>query len=274
LLVGLAGSSAYAADEIPYDTSVPESSNESALSGDQKVPSPEPIPTPASPVPLTSQPAGRTEIKKTTLPPPAELSGLGGLAPFSDIAVISKRFLPKTKRFEAFPNFGLILNDAFFNDFMIGGRLAYYLSEKWGIEAIYMTIGSTAKSVTEELTARTVQTDSLATPINYMGLSAKWSPLYGKIGWMNRRIVPFDFYFSLGGGITKTNQGTSPPTLHLGAGQMFAITKWMAARWDLSWFLYQSETNIATGGTPGKLSFNNLYATIGVSFFFPKADYR
>ncbi len=208
--------------------------------------------------------------------PQADLAGLGSLAPFSDIAVISKRFLPKTNRFEFFVNGGVILNDAFFSDFVYGGRLGYYFTEKYGLEAIGTFISSSSKTVTTELqNERNVATQALATPTAYYGGDFKWVPVYGKIGWMNKSIIPFDFYFSVGGGITTTNQNTSPPTAHIGAGQMFALNKSMAVRLDVSWYGYQSTTKVgATGATGATGTYSNLHATLGMCFFFPGAEYR
>ena len=199
------------------------------------------------------------------------LAGLGSLSDFNDVAVINRKFLPKTKRFEFFPNVGFIVNDAFFLDLVYGGRLAFYFSENYGVEVTANLMSNSNKLVTTELIDRFVSTDSLLFPTAYYGLDFKWSPLYGKIGWMNRTIVPFDFYFSAGGGITQTNQRTSPPTIHLGLGQSFALSKWLAFRWDVSWYGYQSISGVA-GGVSG--TYSNIYANLGVSIFFPGAEYR
>jgi outer membrane beta-barrel protein len=275
-LVGLA--TAAQAEDIPFeqapadnavapgpDTAAPPPSATGATSA--PAPSLEKLPPPQATSPMPVAPAPRRGKQA-----PAELSGLGNLAPFNDIAVISRRFLPKTHRFEFFPNVGLVLNDAFFNDVFLGGRAGYYFTENYGVEIMALAISSTPKSVTDELkSVRLIQTDSLVTPISYYGADFKWAPVYGKLGWLNHSIVPFDLYFSVGGGVTGTNQNTTPPTFHIGTGQIFAIKKWMAARWDLSYFLYNSTSTVA-GGSSG--AYSNLHFTLGMSFFFPEAEYR
>ncbi len=277
------GQLCFAEEGIPFDPNVPNGSDSWAQAPDSLKPLPSASPAavaeipkentaPAVPVPVTKQEATKSEIVKTKMPPPAELSGLGNLAPFSDIAVISRRFLPKTKRFEIFPNLGMVLNDAFFNDVIYGGRLAYYFSEHYAFEATGLVISTSTKAVTDELqNIRNIATASLATPRSYAGLDFKWVPIYGKIGWMNKRIVPFDLYLSGGGGVTTTNQSTTPATIHLGVGQIFAISKWMAGRWDISWYAYNSSTTVTNRGTG---TYSNLHATFGLSFFFPPAEYR
>ncbi len=202
------------------------------------------------------------------------VADLANLAEFKDIAVIQKRFLPKTGRFEGFGGINGILNDKFFMSFGLNGRLAYFFNERWAIEGLFMALATGEKSVTRDLREkRGVLTTNFVSPTNYYGLDVKWTPIYGKMSFINRKITPFDLYFSAGAGFTSTNHGGSEPTLHLGTGQIFAITKSAAFRWDFSWNFYSATSN--TLGAPKTSStYNNLYLTIGASFFFPEATYR
>ncbi|MCC6276360.1 MAG: outer membrane beta-barrel domain-containing protein [Oligoflexia bacterium] len=275
LSVLLVVSSVAQAQEIPFDPNVPPP--QGSFSGSE---SPEPAPmTPEEvekeleAIPMSTPTPTRVQVDgKPKKMIPAELSGLGRLAPFSDVAVISRKYLPKTKRFEFFPNGGMVLNDKFFNSFVYGAKFGYYFHEHYGVELTGLLFGTGQKEVTRELESeRNISTASLATPTNYMGIDFKWSPIYGKVAWLNSSIIPYDFYLTVGGGLTGTNQDSRPPTFHLGAGQLFAIKKWLAARWDISWFLYKTDSKVANrpGGT-----YTNLHATIGLSFFFPGAKYR
>ncbi|MEK7355848.1 MAG: outer membrane beta-barrel domain-containing protein [Bdellovibrionota bacterium] len=196
---------------------------------------------------------------------------LGKLAPFNDVAVIQKRYLPRTGRFEFFGAPTLVMNDAFFLNFGLDGRLAYYFQERYGIEFVAFLLTVSERQVTTDLREkRGVTTNTIVAPKNYMGLDFKWTPIYGKMTYMNNRITPFDLYFAAGLGATGTNQGSSEPTLHLGTGQAFALSKSMAVRWDFSWNFFT-----ATNGTgTGRGLYNNLYLSMGMSFFFPEATYR
>ena len=208
---------------------------------------------------------------------PSTLSELSTLAPFSDIAVIQRRFLPKTKRFEFSGSLMGAINNPFFTNMGAALRGGYYFEEKYGIEAMYFFISSNERAVTDNLrTKRNVKTESLVTPEGYLGVDFKWTPMYGKMTFMNNRIVPFDFYFSGGIGLTKTDQGGSEPTLHLATGQAFALSKRMAVRWDISWNLYQAKTKVVKSGTEREttVSQDDLYLSLGVSFFWPEATYR
>lgn len=212
-----------------------------------------------------SAPKTETEIKG--------VSDLSSLSEFKDIAVIQKRFLPKTQRFEAFGGLNGILNDKFFSSIGLNGRLGYSFTERLGIELLVMILATGERDVTKNLRERRgVKTTNFVSPQNYYGVDFRWTPLYGKMGFMNQKITTFDLYFSAGAGMTNTNQGGSEPTIHLGTGQIFAITKSAAFRWDFSWNFYNARSGVA-GASQNSL-YNNLFLTIGASFFFPEATYR
>jgi outer membrane beta-barrel protein len=217
----------------------------------------------------------REEVRKPELKDATTLSELANLAPFSDVAVIQRRFLPRTGRFELSGSGLTSINNPFFNNLGLALRGAYYLREKHGIELQYMFFSSTRRDVTVNLEEqREVRTSNLVTAKSYMGAAYKWTPWYGKITFMNRVIVPFDFYFNVGGGLSKTDN-KSEPTVHLGTGQSYAISKGFAVRWDLVWNFYQAETeSVAAGGGTTNTAHNDLFLSAGVSFFFPEATYR
>ena len=201
-----------------------------------------------------------------------EMADLGKLSEFSDVAIIQKRFLPKTARFEGYVAPSIVLNDAFFINYGVSGRLGYSFNEKFGAEFLATALLTTERSITSDLRdKRGVVTKSLITPKSYLGVDFKWTPVYGKMAWLNEKIIPFDLYFSVGPGLTGTNQGSTEPSLHFGTGQIFARTQGTAFRWDFSWNMFLAKTDAASGQ---KNLFNTLYLSLGMSFFFPEATYR
>lgn len=202
------------------------------------------------------------------------LSELATLEPFSDIAVIQRRFLPKTKRFEFSGMLMGSVNNPFFSNLGIGLRATFFLSENHGIEASYYFLSNSERDVTKNLRdKRSVETESLTTPKNYLGAAYKWNPIYGKMTWLNRTIVPFDLFFTIGGGLTKTDLGNSEPTIHIGSGQVFALSKAMSIRWDISWNFYQAEA-IKSDNSKVTNNQDDLFLMLGMSFYFPEARYR
>lgn len=238
--------------------------NESEPAETDSVAEPETATSAAAPTP-TPTPARDVKVE------PGSVSNLANLAPFEDIVVIQRKFLPRSGRFELSPGLGMIINNAFFTNFSLSGKLGYGFTEQYGVEASVIHLGSNEKQVTSDLrTKRDVVTRTLVNPQLFYGLDFKWSPFYGKFSRMNKGIVPFDLFFVAGAGMTQTNQDESPFTFHFGTGQIFAWTQGMAFRWDLGWYLY----NLKGGSGKASGNFTDINLSLGVSFFLPEVSYR
>lgn len=205
------------------------------------------------------------------------ISDLGELSPFSDIAVINKKYLPKTKRFELSAQLVVGLNNAFFSN--LGAKVsgAWYWSENWGIELSYNRLIDSEREITKNLsTERDIETKSFVLPQQYYGAAIKWSPIYGKMALFEERIVSFDWFFTIGGGMTETVI-EEEPTLHVGFGQFLALNKNWAFRWGVDWNMYEATIlrKTVSGSNEVIEEFHNdLFLAVGVSFFFPEVDYR
>ncbi|MCB9026191.1 MAG: outer membrane beta-barrel domain-containing protein [Bdellovibrionaceae bacterium] len=216
----------------------------------------------------------RETVQKSEMGTLAELKVL---SPFDDIAVIQRRYMPKTNRFEFSAALGNSLNNAFFNNWGAIGRVAYYLTEKHGLEFQFFWLNSNERAITESLrNDQSVQTRSLVVPENYKGISYKYVPVYGKIALFNKRIIPFDLYFSVGGGLTNTGLEEEESTINLGTGQQFYITKAMALRWDFALNVYTADIYEDNNGTLKKSTKaqTDLFIALGVSYYWPGATYR
>lgn len=211
-------------------------------------------------------------VRDTT--PLTEFKDLGGLALFKEISIVQKRFMPKTGRFELFGGLTTVTNDPFFNTFGGVVKAAYFLNETWGLELNYFALSTSEAQSTKELRDNNnVKTESLAYPKSYMGIDLMYVPIYGKMTWFNERILPFDLYFSGGYGSTSTSTNEKSGTIHLATGQMFALSKSVAFRWDFSWNFFNASVQDESGVKTTN-SFNNLFLTVGMSWFFPEASYR
>lgn len=231
---------------------------------------------PAAPAPAerNAAPAYQEQApaKDNTL---SDFSGLGGLAPFKEVSVIQRRYMPKTGRFQLFGGGALLTNNPWFTT--LGGSLkaGYFFSETWGVELNYMALTTSERDATKELKSNNnVGTESLTYPKQYVGADIMFVPIYGKMTWFNNRIIPFDLYFSGGYGTTLTKDDENAGTLHIATGQIFALTKGTAFRWDFSWNFFNAVTANANNNNKETNSFNNLFLTVGMSWFFPEAKYR
>jgi outer membrane beta-barrel protein len=204
---------------------------------------------------------------------PQKLSDLAVLAPFEDVVVIQKRFLPKTMRAEISGSGIISANNAFFNNLGLSGRLAFFFTEKYGIEMTYAAVSSSDRPITEGLIDRqNIETDALVEPESYYSINFKWAPIYGKMAWFQQTIIPFDFYIAPGIGMTQTSYGDDATTFSLGVGQLFALDKSLGLRWDLVYNAYNAD--VLVDNVVETVSHNDLFLSFGVSFFFPEAGYR
>jgi outer membrane beta-barrel protein len=219
--------------------------------------------------PLAEGSVGQQQLQSNPQPLSVDFSDLGQLAPLKEVSVIQKKFLPKTGRAQFFIGPTMVTNDPFFN--VYGGVLkgSYFFTESIGLELSYFALtGGEAKATKELKEIQNIGTESLVETKSVLAADLVFIPIYGKMTWFNESIVPFDFYFSVGYGATKT-QNESPGTLHLATGQIFALTKSSAFRWDLSWNFFN-----ARGIDNKSAAYNNLFLTAGMSWFFPEAKYR
>ena len=212
-----------------------------------------------------------------------KVSDLVYLSSFRDLAVIQKRYFPKTNRFEFSTGGAINLKNSLFNNMGGAFRLGYFLNENFGLEASYFYLSSFDKELIKRLKNKGQFIERLVNPEHYIGGSFKWIPIYGKMALLNKSIVPFDIHFSfdLGRTITVDNRGGF--TMGGGVGQIFPFSRSIAFRWDFSWHVYKpgikvNETGavIQSDESQGReIGYHNdLFFSMGLSFFFPKAKYR
>ena len=260
----LAGFSAYAEEA---GSGVSDDLNVIEMELDKTAPRQQPTLTPAAQNQRMDANEDKAEAQSNKL---TDFSGLAKLAPFSEISVIQKRFLPKSQRIQFTGAFTTITNNPWFFTAGVSLKAAYYFTEAWGIEGMYNAMSSSSRQSANELhDNNNVSADSFGFPKNYMGVDAKYTPFYGKMTWQNKKIVPFEHYFTVGLGNTSVSTGGSGATLHFGTGENFALSKRFSVNWDFSMMNYAAKDT-----TGVNQSFSDLLLTVGMSFFYPEASYR
>ncbi len=204
---------------------------------------------------------------------PKRVSDLAQLSLFSDIAVIQRRFMPKTGRISASLAGTSVLSSEYFLNTGLEIHFSYHFLEKHGLEFSSYYVFPYNRGVSNDL--RTISANvSETVPIaqGFVGLAYKWMPIYGKIALYNRDILSFDTFFNLGGGASglslKSKKGfTWEPAVITGIGQVFALTRNFGFRWDLRWHLtiqVQSQMNLLS----------DFLFSAGFSYYYPSAGTR
>jgi outer membrane beta-barrel protein len=197
------------------------------------------------------------------------VTDLSKLSSFSDVAVMQRKYMPKTERFQFNTGISSTVNDPWNSSFGLNLRSAYGFNEAWGIElqGLFMTTNQSiaAQELQTQHTVVNVKS-SFGSLVSYYGGHVMWTPMYGKLSLFNKRIIQFDMYFTAGGGITNMDGGpvSSAPTVSFGTGQILALTRSVAFRWDLTWNMYTTPNGTVS----------NLFLNFGSSFYLPEAEYR
>lgn len=187
-----------------------------------------------------------------------------------DIRVIEHRLFEKAQRHELTAYFGIIPNDPFINYYPIGLRYDYWLLESVGLEADFSYIGDTFRSDSD---LSTFLSDNGADVVlldqqRWRGhFGVNWAPFYGKIAFLNLKLLHFDFNLFGGIGVVAVRSLNEDRTEEvdeykvegsLGCGVNLWFVDWFSLRIDFRQFIFEK----AGGGAahPSEISF-------GLSFF-------
>ena len=232
---------------------------------------------------LESVPSSDEKVKKMKV---KSVSDLRNLAPFEDISVIQKRFLPKTSRGEAGLSLISILNNKFFYLTGVSGRLGYFIREKHGlgIQAYAMAYLNKLFSNRLQKVPNIITAYNPIAPRFFLGTYYKWTPVYGKFSFLDKKIQYFDMFFDFGLGVEnivsaapKDQQlslgrpvSSFVPASRVSAGQIFALNKNMGVVWNFSWYFYLYKL---TNSSQLKWQ-HDLSLSLGFNYYFPEVARR
>jgi outer membrane beta-barrel protein len=210
--------------------------------------------------------------------PPAEEKPRA-VAPFSEkdvalgdkVKAVQRKGFLKKGRLELAPIFAATVNDAFYQKFGYGLRLAYNLHDSFAI-AVRGTRYAKYRSDNVREGKLAFQSQLLTSDIEQqVMLGGVWSPIYGKASFLQDDIIHFDLYLSAGFGLVWSS--TSGPPLDQGAhvatdfggGVRFYPKEWLAFELGLLATLYPDQPIALLPATVQKV----FVANVGVSFFWP-----
>ncbi len=162
-------------------------------------------------------------------------------------------------------------NDAFYQKFGFGGRLAYNLQDSFAVAASGTAYLVSRTDYVKE-GVRAFDSQLLQSQPSYSAmLEGVWSPVYGKAAWLGKSIVHFDFYLVGGLGAVWSATSFEPrnegPHLaaEFGGGIRFYPTSYLALELAVTAILYPDQKDLAVPGTLQKI----ISAGFGVSFLWP-----
>ena len=145
------------------------------------------------------------------------------------------------------------LSNPYRTTYNLDPRLAFFLSEDWGIEGFYTTTFNSNNNTFRALTTASPNTLPVVREFkSEYGALLHWVPWYAKINIFNK-ILYFDWYFALGAGMVQDNAITqnagaaSPTTTGESAfavvwatGQIFHVSDTFSVRLDLTNHVYNA----------------------------------
>ena len=198
---------------------------------------------------------------------------------FRTIKVVQKKPVTKARRFEISPFLAYLPNDDFVRGYIPGVDIAFHFNEGLALEATLAYGMHSNKQLLGDIRRMGVQ-PAVLDRMGFMGsVGFNWSPLYGKIAYLERRILAYDLFFATGFGVTNTeleittstqsgsgetvlreNRSASFQGYYIGIGQRYYFTNWAAFRVELRNYAYTQRVDSNYNNR------NNLLLGAGFSF--------
>lgn len=175
---------------------------------------------------------------------------------------VQERLFQKAGRHELSFMGGVYAADLLSSSYLLQGAYTFHVTEELGLEASFAYTQADSKIVRIIEEATGVELIREASDVYIYQAHILWSLAYGKLRWFGSAISRFDFYISLGGGITD-NQTARGLTFSGGLGFKFFGGEWFAFRIDIRDQVLQQEVLGESTIT------NNIAATLGLSAFIP-----
>ncbi len=259
-------SPALGADEQPgLDLSQPPKKDAPKAEGEELPPLD--LSKPAPPAGAAKAPAKAQEEKPAAYQPFSEKDVALG----DKVKAVQRKGFLKRGRFELEPVFSATVNDAFYEKFGYGARVAYNLQDSFAIAARgiwyqkYRTdnVREGKLAFQSQLVSADIQQQAM--------LDGVWSPIYGKAAVLAGSIIHFDLFLNAGFGLVWSstsgaplNQGPHWAT-DLGTGVRFYPKEWMAFEVGLDATFYPDQPVALLPATVQKV----FAVNVGVSFFLP-----
>ena len=202
------------------------------------------------------------------------------------IKTIQRKNFSKMGRWEASPHIAFVANDPFLNRYIVGTGLNYNLTEIFAVEMNMDFSPDLGDTDWKPLTKQLIEENHVSPDISkltYFGSATfLFSPVYGKVAVVGRRIINFDIFAAFGMGVTRTSddlealdteatddravatQHQMHPTTNFGGGARIIFDQNLAFRLEGRSLVYIEAVNATTLEMK-----NNLLIQGAVSIFFP-----
>jgi outer membrane beta-barrel protein len=239
---------------------------------DLSAPPEKPVPSEGKPSsqaapPETPAKPGKATVLETALGAPGEQDAALG----DRVKAVQRKGFLKRGRIEMGVLFAPTINDAFYQKYGLGGRIAYHLQDSFalGVRGAHYYAAQTDYRRQAVLAFQSLLLSSKIH--DELMLDGIWSPVYGKVAFLGHSIVHFDLFLQAGVGGVWSDTSLAPQNqgAHIaadfGGGVRFYPTEFMALEAGMLATLYPDQTGNSVPATLQKVITVNL----GISFFLP-----
>lgn len=197
-----------------------------------------------------------------------------------DLEVVQNKRFTKSGRFEASLLYGFLQTHQYTDSQAIGASLNFHLSERWSVEASHFRISNKPSDFLTSVRRQFGLTPDFNNENSQTMGMVSWAPIYGKFALLGRKISHYDFYASLGAGVTETGN-TSQNTANRfswswALGSRFFVWKNLLIRTEFRMLNYTDEVTVTQGsdarrnGGPGftKTDVTRRNLVLGVGWLF------
>jgi outer membrane beta-barrel protein len=180
------------------------------------------------------------------------------------VRVVQRRPILKKNRFELFTGAGVVLNDDMYDHWLATATGRFHVSEWISVGATYGKFFSSVSDLQNTIANDYEVYPELSAYRWYAGADVSLVAVEGKFVAFGSTIAYWDFYASLGGGVTVTSRSKDPkPTGVIGAGLRLFFGDWLTLSVELRDHILFEKFRA------GSELVNNLVAQAGLTLFIP-----
>lgn len=204
-----------------------------------------------------------------------------GTIPNEEVIVVQRKYTRKTMRHEITPiAFGGIPFGTVRRTLIGGASYTLHFNDWFAVEPLNFTYSKTFfSSFTDDINgskgtgANPNQSDikpDFQKLLYFLTAGFQITPFYGKLSTFSRWIAYVEPFFTVGGGVSRTEVSTYP-TFYGGVGLRTFFREWFSAKLEFRDYLYSEKFNTRTTPSREESTTRNNYAvTLSISFWLPK----
>ena len=187
---------------------------------------------------------------------------------YDSFGVVQKISAVKDSHFQFKTGLSLLTTDTFYSSYGLSLGANYNFTESFALGLGASTFLSNQNAQARNLhDFYAVPTEGIPTIKSTTNVSLFWSPIYGKWSLLNDKILPFEFYLSIGTAQVTSQLNTSVNAATASLGHFISLSNYSALDFNLQWLSYDSK-NLNNQDR----NVNSVLLTVGYDLLWQKSE--